>query len=70
MLDWLLLIFFYSVRFLYCSFSVSLYMLERLSGERDGGIKEEGGEKKKKARRRRKREEEQGQEKESYRKKT
>ena len=27
-------------------------MLERLSGERDGGIEEEGGEKKKKARRR------------------
>ena len=38
---YILLIFFYSVRFLYCSFSVSLHMLERLSGERDEGIEEE-----------------------------
>ena len=44
-------------------------MLERLSGERDGGIEEEGGQKKKKKdrRRRRKTEEEEGQGEESYR---
>ena len=59
MLDWLFLIF-CSVRFLYRSFSLSLYMLGTLSAET------QKGQKKRKDGRRRKTEEEEGQGEELY----